>query len=261
MKNPFADKATTAIWQETPTSDNPYNAQFCRLHGYELFDVAKNCRYVDTLFLLFKGELPDKHQSELLEQLMIFLINPGPRHPATRAAMNAGVSKSDHAHILPIGLIAMGGHHLGSAEVENAMHFLKNHIRSNPTEVAKKQLLAFIPEAEGDNRIAPGIGSRFASIDAYAARLAAHLGTFEATGKAFKWYEAFVGETSKKNLSWLNTGIAAAVFFDFGLGAREGAGLFQLMSAPGILAHGLEQTHKPITAMPLIEDENYVIEK
>jgi citrate synthase len=33
-----------------------------------------------------------------------------------------------------------------------------------------------------------------------------------------------------------------------------------LLSAPGLVAHGLEMANKPITAMPFVKDENYVIE-
>ena len=257
----YMAKATTAIWQEIASPDNPYITESCRLHGYDLFDVTKNCSYVETLFLLFKGQLPTRPQAVLMERLMIFLINPGPRHAATRAAMTAGVSKADHAHILPIGLITMGGEHLGALEVEKAMHFLNQNIESNPVETANNLLSRFMPAEQGDNRIAPGFGSHFNSIDSLAEQVAAHLCTLEAAGKALNWCNQFTKVTVTNNLSWLTTGIAAAVFFDFELGAREAAGLFQLLSAPGILAHGLEQTHKPITAMPMLEDKNYVIEK
>jgi citrate synthase len=32
-----------------------------------------------------------------------------------------------------------------------------------------------------------------------------------------------------------------------------------LLCAPGILAHGLELANKPITAMPFLQEEQYVI--
>ena len=59
-------------------------------------------------------------------------------------------------------------------------------------------------------------------------------------------------------MGWLKTGIAAAVFCELGIGARESVGLFQLICAPGIFAHGVEQTHKPITAIPMLADEQHI---
>lgn len=260
MKNHFAAKSSTAIWQENASSNNPFITASCRLHGYDLFDVATSLSYVESLFLLFKGELASENQARLLEQLMIFLMNPGPRHPATRAAMNAGVSKTGHSHILPIGLITMGGEHLGGLEVEASVLFLSDNISFDPIIVANNLLKNFTPEKEGDNRIAPGIGSRFNSVDDYSVDIANHLIERFPTSTALNWFQQFTQVTTNHTLSWLTTGIAAAVLHDLGIGAREACGLFQLMSAPGLLAHGLEQTHKPINAMPMIEDEDYTIE-
>jgi citrate synthase len=62
-------------------------------------------------------------------------------------------------------------------------------------------------------------------------------------------------------MGWLTTGVAAAVFCDLGFQPKIGGALFQLLGAPGLAAHGLELANKPITAMPYISDENYVIEK
>ena len=61
-------------------------------------------------------------------------------------------------------------------------------------------------------------------------------------------------------MGWLSVGVAAAVFADLGFHPRYGAGLFQLLSAPGLLAHGMEQANKPITAMPFVSDNAYVID-
>jgi citrate synthase len=64
-----------------------------------------------------------------------------------------------------------------------------------------------------------------------------------------------------RSLGWLNTGVVAAVLVDLGFHPRDGAGVFQLLGAPGLLAHGMELANKPVTAMPYVDDEHYVIEK
>lgn len=130
----FTDRTVTRIWQEEPLPENPYLAEKCRCHGYDILELAKKRSFVDVLFLLFQGELPDPNQAQLLERLMIALVNPGPRHPATRASMNAAVGKANPAHILPTGLAVLSGAYLGGEEVSAAMRFLwKNSKKYNGT--------------------------------------------------------------------------------------------------------------------------------
>jgi len=52
----------------------------------------------------------------------------------------------------------------------------------------------------------------------------------------------------------------AAILCELGFQPRMGAGMFQLISAPGIFAHGIEMANKPITAMPFPDDKDYSIE-
>lgn len=117
----FAAKTVTRIWDEQPEEQNPYLAKHCRCHGYDLLELMQKCTFSEVMFLLFRGELPSKEQARLLDALLVAFINPGPRHPATRAAMNAGVSKTKAPHILPIALSVLGGRYLGGEEVEAAM--------------------------------------------------------------------------------------------------------------------------------------------
>ena len=256
----FASKTSTRIWEEEPSQANPYLAEKCRLHGYDIFDLMKQKSFVEVLYLLFSGELPTSSQTKLLEQLMIVLINPGPRHPANRAAMTAGISKARSVHLLPIGLMVLGGEHLGAAEVAQAMAFLQTNRDKNPNELAKELLSKAEKPAEGDWHIIPGFGSRFGGIDPIPNQLADHLNIDDISDN-IKWGQQFVTSITPHQMGWLSTGIAAAILLDLNIKPREGAGLFQLISAPGILAHGMEQTHHPITDMPFVEDDNYVIEE
>lgn len=258
----FVEKTASRIWREIPSEDNPFIARECHCHGYDLAELAIKRSFGDVFYLLFRGELPSKAQSELLETLMIALINPGPRHPATRAAMNAGVSKADPAHVLPIGLMILGGEHLGAGEVEPAMRFLRKHLRSDPEATARSLIDAIADTASrADIHIAPGFGNRYGGIDVMPRRLAKILLALPGAGEAMHWADTFSMALGERGMGWLNTGLAAAVFADLGFAPRQGAGLFQLLNAPGILAHGIELFNKPLTSMPFPRDENYVIEK
>jgi len=254
----FVDKTETRIWYEEPSKDNPYIAENNLCHGYDILELAKKRSFVDTLYLLFRGELPSKEDSIILEHLMIALINPGPRHPATQSAMNAGVGKTDPAHILPIGLTILGGEYSGASEVEPCMRFLRKNRKRPVNEVVDKLLKE---KASDDDFLTPGFGSKFGSIEIMTQKFVDQILYLNKDQQTLYWANEFSKKMNAYNVGWLPTGLAAAVFSDLGFQPRTCIGLFQLLSAPGLLAHGMELANKPVTAMPFISDENYVIEK
>jgi citrate synthase len=261
---PFTDRTATKIWSEEPSDDNPYIAKSALCHGYDLFELMEKRSFVDVFYLLFRGELPNKADAQLLQTLMIALINPGPRHPATRAAMNVGVGKTDPLHILPIASAVLGGNYLGGGEIESAMRFLRKEQKKDPFEFAKnisQQYVSGASTASGENSSAPGFGKFYGGVDLMSHAIAERLLTLDAAGDALKWGHKFATALEPQGGGWLTTGVAAAVFADLGFQPRVGGSLFQLLGAPGLIAHGLELANKPITAMPFVSDENYVIER
>lgn len=255
----FTQRTTTTIWSEVPNDTNPYIADSALCHGYDLFELMEKRSFIDVFYLLFRGELPTRPEAQLLQKLMIALINPGPRHPATRAAMNAGVGKTNPAHIIPIASALLGGHYLGGGEVEKAMQFFQQIIQDNPEQHAKK-ILAELSD-ENKNQLAPGFGTRHGSIEIMASRIANQLSLLDGAGPNLKCGCMLASAFEPYGFSWLTTGVAAAVFLDLGFQPRTGACLFQLIGANGLLAHGLELSSKPIHAMPFVSDEHYVIER
>ena len=256
----FASRVATQIWDEQPSPRNPYLAERCRCRGYDLLELMEKRSFVDVLFLLFLGELPTKAQAGLLESLMIAFINPGPRHPAARAAIYTGCGRTNTANILPVALSVLSGEHLGGAEVTAAMRFLGKHQKDDPGQIADALLEHFVPSQDGDRRIAPGFGSRFNGIEPLSRRIAEKLCRLPQCGAALRWGEAFADRLASHSMGWLGPGVCAAVFLDLGFAPRAGAGLFQLVCAPGLLAHGLELADKPVNSIPFLDEEHYIIE-
>ena len=256
----FAQRPATRVWEEQSSEENPYLASAFRCHGYDLHELMEKRSFIDVLFLLFRGELPTGDQSQILEKLMIGLINPGPRHPATRAAMHAGVGKTNPAHILPISLSIMGGAHQGAGCIEPAMRFFRQAAKRDPKIVCCELLQREKRPTEGDWHPVPGFGSRFGGIDEMPRKLADQLSRLPGAGKALLWGCSFSEILRPYEIGWQFPGVAAAVLADIGFHPRAGAGLFQYFQAPGLLAHGLEMANKPLTALPFPSDENYFIE-
>ena len=257
----FTQRPVTKIWGETPSKNNPYIAESCRCHGYDLQELMEKRTFVEVFYLLFQGELPTPERSYLFEQLMIALINPGPRHPATRAAMCAGVGKTETSQILPVAMTILSGEHLGAGEIEGAMRYLRKESKHPPKETATRLMIESQAPDEGDWHPVPGFGCRFGGIDIISQRITERLSSLPAAGKCLKWAYEFSRELNPHGLSILSTGLAAAAFADLGFQPRVGPGLFQLLNAPGPLAHGTELANKPLTAMPFVKDEDYIIER
>lgn len=263
----FTDRTATKIWHEVPSKNNPYIPSTIECHGYDLFELMKKRSFVDTFFLLFKGELPEKHESKILETLMIALINPGPRHLATRAAMNTAVGKTNPMHILPVGLSVLGGKYLGGADIDLIMRFFRKNNKSK----AKTFIDGILdqpatqdgsPKSIEDtlNENILGFGKYYGGIDTIAEQIIQCMSEIHEPGPALKWGITLNDILKTYGSGWLITGVAAAVFSDLGFHPRAGGSLFQLLGAPGLAAHGVELSNKNFTAMPYVKDENYVIE-
>ena len=114
----------TEITLEEPSQNNPFHTENMYIFGYEHLELSEKRDFIDMMFLLFRGELPETAEKALFDKLLCCLINLGPRHPATRAAQTVGIARTKLQHTLPISLSVASGSYLGSEDVFNAMHFL-----------------------------------------------------------------------------------------------------------------------------------------
>lgn len=254
----FTQGIPTEIWCEEASSSNPYIAEKAYCHGYDFDEIVEQLSYVGSLYLMLTGRLPTSQQAALLELTMKFFITPGFRHPATRAAMNAGIGRTHVTHILPISLSVLSAEYLGSQEVGNAMQFIKANIETSMDVLLvnlEPQLIADTP-----NPI-PGFGTLYSGKDQLTLKMVDRITNQHTNLTYFNWCKQLVNHLAPKKLSWLPTGLAAALFLDLDINYRTGICLFQMLQSPGLIAHGVEKANKPLTDMPFVSEDNYVIRK
>ncbi len=249
----FTPKLGTKITEEIASESNPYQAKQVRIHGYDHATLTEKCELSDVIYLLFKGELPDPKERELFRKLCVALINPGPRHPATQASITAGVGKTMTVNILPIALSIFGGKFDGASEVEEAMRYFRRKIRTNAAE----QLNEF---NSANAHTIPGYGKLYGSYDPYAEKLLMQF-TEDKSLKVLRWSKDLHFQLKQHGIGILRSGLCAATLADLGFQPRQGNALLQLFAAPGLLAHGLEYSNKPLTSMLFEPDECYEIEE
>jgi citrate synthase len=246
----FANKIETKITNEQSPEHNPYHVNKQLIHGYDHLDLLDNCNFADVIYLLLRGNLSSKKDSLLFNKLAVALINPGPRHPAAQASITAGVGKTDTVNILPIALGIYGGTFDGAGDIEKTIRFFRKASKKPVTEYKEDAL----------NKAIPSITQHYGDADTYANILLEKLKPYAIEGKVFSWLTQLQALIYPENMGVTKTSIAAAIFADLGFQPRQGGALMQLLAAPGLLAHGLEFTNKPVTAMLFEPDETYQIE-
>jgi citrate synthase len=255
------DTITTAIWQEEPEPANPFAARVARCRGYDVFgQMLGRAGWADMIFLLFAGEAPSPAQKALLEALAVALANPGPRDPSVHAAMCGGVGRSPAAACLMAALGVGAGRSGGAREVFRALQAW--HLAGGDGARLRNALEEVsIPEVE----VWPEV-DLWPGFDPHAPETALPVRqTLEAMatlgpGPALP---ALLTRREELEVSCGRglhlAGVAAAAYFDLGLGPEQGEMLHLLLRLPGAAVHALEQQRPgykkfPFGAIELLDD-------
>ena len=244
MPNESVETISTKIWRETAEADNPFAAADCFCAGYNVYgDLLKNASYIDYLFLLFKLEPPNTHQSALLEGLAIALANPGPRDHSVRAAMSAGVGGSTHPSAL-IAALSVGAGNLGGArEVFHAVEYWQ-HCN---TSLKEWQQLIKNPPEEGRADVwlpmehPPGFDPNGVSCATPVKQTLAHLAEVGPMPHLIWLQENRQQLEEFAGCPLAFSGVAAAAFVDLDFSPEQAEMLYLLLRLPGAAVHALEQ--------------------
>ena len=233
----------TRIWLEEPEPGNAFATRAAYCHGYDVYgEMLGNARWVEMLFLLFRGEAPRAAQAAVLEDLALALANPGPRDPSIHAAMCAGTGGSTAAASLMAALAVGAGQQGGAREVFHAMDLWQRC----GTDIAR-WTQAFAPSGTRVASIwpecdhAPGFDAHADRIAPLARRLLAHLESHPES-RLLAWLEQRRAELEGlAGMPLAMTGVVAAALADLGFTPEQGEMLFLLLRLPGAAAHALEQ--------------------
>jgi len=245
----FKTRYQTKIFREYVSEKNPYGEQRVECYGYDQLSLAVNLGYAEYLFLLIRGKLPSEAEAILLNKALIALSSPGVRHPATRAAVAAGVGKTLPENVLPTALVVLNGEDNGAASIQEAMRNLRQLSRKKNTTGL-------------DGEETPVFGLHYGSAHEYLDAVCDVL-LGDADWRYLLLGKSMIEEARKKNIDtgWKIAGLFAAIFCDLGILPRMAPGLMQIICAPALLAQGMENAHKPTTVLPFVKDENYGFQK
>ncbi|WP_367026677.1 citryl-CoA lyase [Methylococcus sp. ANG] len=234
----------TRIWREDPEADNPFATRAAYCHGYDVFgEMLGKARWVEMLYLLFRGEAPSNTEANLLEALAVALANPGPRAPSVHAAMCGGTAGSPAASALMAALAVGAGNLSGGREVRLAMEAWATCgvdlevWRNRLAAPAAAEPISPWPSPEHP----PGFDPHGISTATPVRQTLACFADLS-PGRCLPWLagsRVSLEEAAGHPLAL--SGIVAAAFVDLGFAPEQGEMLHLMLCLPGAAAHALEQ--------------------
>ena len=228
-----------------------------RYRGYAVEELIGRIGFVDMVWLLTRGELPEPNAAKLLEAALVAAADHGPQAPSIAVARMAITCGVDINNAMASAINILGDVHGGA--VEQCVAFY-NAIAGRMTSKAVKAA----PDADsirsgveaairtltdsGASHI-PGFGHRFHPIDPRAPRLlkladeaakaGAVSGLFAAIGRTV---EAVLAERKGRKIPMNIDGATGVVFAELGFPPPLCRGLFVLSRSVGALAHAWEES-------------------
>jgi len=236
LENVF--KINNPKWRTSITKVEPNNIV---TRGYSQENLIGNISFSEMVYLLIKGEIPEKKESEMLSAVLVSFCDHGVTPPSTQAArLMASAGSKVHACIAG-GLLAFGKNHAGA--IEKSMRAFQEFIQNSKPETDIRVMAEeFVNNyLEKGNKV-PGFGHRYHSEDPRATRLIQLAQEYDCIGDhtrlAMAVQDVMVEKKGiKLNIDGANSGILS----DMGFNWRTGTGIFMIGRLPGLISHVYEE--------------------
>ncbi|PKL06959.1 MAG: citryl-CoA lyase [Spirochaetae bacterium HGW-Spirochaetae-9] len=228
------------------------------IRGYSLTELMAKASFAEVLYLVLRGELPDRKTARLIDAILVSAVDHGLNAPSihiARASASCGVPLST---AVAAGIASIGTNHGGAGEA--CARFLQEAIVSLPETASEKrsdsllQSLAekLVARSLDSGKNLPGYGHRvYKESDPRSAalfKLAKELGLYgDHSRLAIQVAEAMHSAKGKPLV--LNVdGAQAAILSDLGFSWKQVQTLFIVGRSLGLCAHVAEELE---SAVPL----------
>jgi citrate synthase len=221
------------------------------IRGYPIQQLIGNLRFPEMIWLMLRGEVPDREQAELLEAALVAAVDHGPHAPSiaiSRMAVTCGLPING---AMASAINALDDIHGGAGQqCMELMQEVAGELQgAEPTLAIVEKVLAGYIERNG--KIIPGFGHRWHGTDPRAVRLVALVreaqqkgtvgGRFATIGLLI---EEALGRSKGTRIPMNIDGATAVIYLELGFPPALGRGLFILSRSVGILSHAWEQSQQ-----------------
>jgi citrate synthase len=218
------------------------------MRGYPIEELIGTVRFPEMIWLMLRGELPQRAQADLLEATMVAAVDHGPQAPSiaiSRMAVTCGLPVNG---AMASAINALDDIHGGAGQQCMELYLEIAADASDDADLTQAVEAALQRRRDAGIKIVPGFGHRFHPLDPRTPRLlglvdAAHAtgvvaGRFARIGRAV---EAALAKGRSKAIPMNIDGVTAVIYCELGFEPELGRGIFILSRAVGILAHAWEQ--------------------
>ncbi|HZQ59775.1 MAG TPA: citryl-CoA lyase [Casimicrobiaceae bacterium] len=247
-KTPEELLASASEWWDTSIIDiHPGQID---IRGYPVEQLIGRVRFPEMIWLMLRGELPTRAQSDLLEAALVPGVDHGPHAPSIAIACMAVSCGLPVNGAMASAINVLDDVHGGAGQQCMELY------REIDAEAGDGDLVAAATRViqrhrDAGEKIVPGFGHRFHPVDPRCAPLFELVAKAEAQGVLSGRYAAIgraveqaIGAIKGKHIPMNIDGITAVVFCELGFEPELGRGLFILSRAVGILAHAWEQKQR-----------------
>ncbi len=205
------------------------------IRGYDLSELAQKKSFVETIFLLLKGDLPDENETKMMNVLFTSAIDHSPGTASANTARIVASAKNSLHVGVSAGILAMGERH-GSAIEGSAKFFQENK--------DEKDIADLVMKLKEQKVRVPGYGHPTLSKDHRSDTIFSVAKDTGIYGKHCTFAESFhkeLNNASSKELPINIDGAMAAVLSDMGFDWGIMKGFFIIARVPGLVAQTYEE--------------------
>ncbi len=222
-----------------------------RYRGYPIEDLIGKIGFAEMVWLMLRGELPNKGQAGLLDTVLMSAVDHGPQAPSIAIARMAATCGVGLNNAMASALNVLGDVHGGAgeqaAELYQSIAALIDRGDDADTAV-DKALDAFF--ADG-GKFVPGFGHRFHPVDPRAPKLLSEVDEAAAAGhvggrfaRIARSVEEAIEKRKGRKIPMNIDGATAVIYCELDFPPAVARGLFCLSRSVGILAHAWEQSQQ-----------------
>ena len=211
-----------------------------RVRGFDITQLMEKLSFSDAVFLVLKGELPRKDESEMMRAILVSSIDHGVTPPSVLSARCVFSSGNSFNAAVAGGVLSIGDVHGGA--IERCARILQEWSKKSvQIDSLAKELVADSIYAK--KRI-PGFGHRLHETDPRTVKLFEIARKLKFSGRHLELAQAVERELAVslgKKLPLNVDGAIAAVISDMGFDWRMGKAFFIISRVPGLAAHVYEE--------------------
>jgi citryl-CoA lyase len=219
--------------------------------GYPVVDLTGNISYVESVYLVLRGDLPDDRSLGMLEACLTSVIDQGFRNTAAvtarfAASANPNATSAIAAGLLAVGSVAIGVQRDVVALIQRAMDL---RVRNQLTLEAAAEAVVRGYTDEGGR--VPGFGSPLhhtLGFDPRAERLrdlAAHYGFADHERyRVFSLMHEVLEHDRGRPVTINIDGVMGAIFAALGFDEHATAALEVLVILPAVIGHAVEEVRR-----------------